>query len=491
VAVDRPDTGAEAAERQQAVEAPPPPADRPGDEDFPSRAESRAAAAASDTDQRQPDRVGDKPDASARDTAGEERDTTIEESTESSTDPEHDEVPAHENSAWDSPDEDDQTTADLAASDRRQTLDSQRPLDDEMGTAGAEDRSARQQLGPEEARVDDPTSGEDLEPASIPAEATVDHRAADDGQDTDTSEHPTDLPAETAEDTHLQDRRPQADQPEAEQTPPTVDDRADSSADIEQATGQPDTDPAGRAPGQAHDADQQIERPGETRGFHPEDEQPGDDALPVSVAETVDESAATDLDKTIDSDDEVTKGTEAVGDTAETPGERFEPPGDGAESTSEDGAQGGEPPGDEDRWDMEFPVGDQLVRVRGGLDPVRTQDWSNEVGDQIPDPADRKGDRIVNAENDETSRPEKLRGKFFREGTDALDKAGKAADHVKKAFTRPPTGHPETRAGPHAVPTPHEGVNVGDTVTALLSTGIVIAEVGRRIHGRLSEKRGA
>jgi hypothetical protein len=144
--------------------------------------------------------------------------------------------------------------------------------------------------------------------------------------------------------------------------------------------------------------------------------------------------------------------------------------------------------GEDKRSDIQLTLDGRPLHEH--LDPAGADGGSNVIGDEVPDPTDRTGARIANAENDEQPRVEKLRSTFYREGTDALDTAGKAAGRVTDILSRPPTGHPETRTGPSAVPAAHDGVNVGDTVTALLSTGIVIAEVGRRIHGNLRRRRG-
>jgi hypothetical protein len=229
VAIDR--SGAEAVENRHAVEKPSsPPPDRPGAEGFPSRAESRAAAAA---DQRQhSDRAAERPAPSA-----EEHDATPEENTESAADQDDGERPAREDGASDSPDEADHEppgslTTDLpgsqdvrdepATTDRQQARDGVAPPHDEVGTAGSERSSLEQQYSLEEPRLDDPPAREDLEPASVPAETAAAHTATGHGQEADTAEPPLGVAAETAEDHYVQDQRSRTDQPETE-TPPAAD----------------------------------------------------------------------------------------------------------------------------------------------------------------------------------------------------------------------------------------------------------------------------
>ena len=128
--------------------------------------------------------------------------------------------------------------------------------------------------------------------------------------------------------------------------------------------------------------------------------------------------------------------------------------------------------------------------LREHLDPVGAAAWSSDTGDQPGDPDDRKGDRIAKSEKDESSRPEKLRRKFHREGTDAVEDAGKAASHVKDILSRSPTGHMETRTGPTATPAPHDGASVTDTFTALVAAGIMIGEASRVVHKKIIQKKG-
>ncbi|GLY87734.1 hypothetical protein Airi02_056630 [Actinoallomurus iriomotensis] len=127
--------------------------------------------------------------------------------------------------------------------------------------------------------------------------------------------------------------------------------------------------------------------------------------------------------------------------------------------------------------------------LREYLDPVGAAAWSNEVGNESPDPSDRAGDRIANPENEKQSRVEKLRRKFHREGTDAAETAGKAASRVKDVLSRSPVGHGEVRTGPSLSPAPHDGISVGDAATALIATGVVFGEFGRLIHEKLAERK--
>jgi hypothetical protein len=127
--------------------------------------------------------------------------------------------------------------------------------------------------------------------------------------------------------------------------------------------------------------------------------------------------------------------------------------------------------------------------LREHLDPVGAAAWSNDVGDQPPDPTDRAGDKTVNPETDEQPRAEKLRSKFHREGTDAVETAGKAAGKVKDILSHSPTGHLETRTGPTATSAPLEGISVGDTATALIAGGVMVAEFGRLIHEKFFQEK--
>lgn len=142
----------------------------------------------------------------------------------------------------------------------------------------------------------------------------------------------------------------------------------------------------------------------------------------------------------------------------------------------------------------EQDVGERLMvdgrPLRERLDPVGSAAWSNEVGDEQPDPTDRTGDRIANTEKDERPRAEKLRSKFHREGTDAVETAGKAASRVKDVLSRSPTGHSEIRTGSSLISAPNDGISVGDTATALIAAGVMFSEFGRLIHGKLVTRKG-
>jgi hypothetical protein len=142
----------------------------------------------------------------------------------------------------------------------------------------------------------------------------------------------------------------------------------------------------------------------------------------------------------------------------------------------------------EDQPALDFMAGNKRVRAYGDLEAGLDQNWSRDFGDERIDPADRLGDRIADTDKNEETHAEKMRRKFHRDGTSAVEKAGKAAKHVKDAVSHPPTGLPEVRV-PKANRAHHEGIGVGDMVTGLAAGAVVISEAGRWIHGKLKQRQ--
>lgn len=138
-------------------------------------------------------------------------------------------------------------------------------------------------------------------------------------------------------------------------------------------------------------------------------------------------------------------------------------------------------------------VGDKTLREY--LDPAGAAAWSNEVGDQVPDPTDRTGHWIADTENkdlekDKKERGEAFRKRFKREREGITDTAGKTTSKVQDLIgKRPPAGHQEVRTGPDATPAPHLGVDAGDVMTAGFAAGVMLAEGARKLHGKIKQMR--
>jgi hypothetical protein len=99
------------------------------------------------------------------------------------------------------------------------------------------------------------------------------------------------------------------------------------------------------------------------------------------------------------------------------------------------------------------------------------------------------GEDLLKEQDEDKSRPEKLRRKFFEVVEDVHEITAKAADRGHDIFAHPPTGHAETGTSPEVVPAPNEGVNSGDLATGLLVLGIMFGE-GIRHHRKMKQKRG-
>jgi hypothetical protein len=136
-------------------------------------------------------------------------------------------------------------------------------------------------------------------------------------------------------------------------------------------------------------------------------------------------------------------------------------------------------------------VGDRLL-VRGKplreyLDPLGAAAWSNEIGDVVNE---RSGDRIVAGESDKDSRFERLRKKGFEKGDDTLETANKATNRAQDLLGRqPPAGHAETRSGPDVSAAPHQGIDGGDALAAVLMVGVLFDDAIRRVQKKATQKK--
>jgi hypothetical protein len=119
------------------------------------------------------------------------------------------------------------------------------------------------------------------------------------------------------------------------------------------------------------------------------------------------------------------------------------------------------------------------------LDPVGAAAWSKEIGDKVPDPTDRLGNRIADTSNDKQSRRERMRKEGWRASEDTIDFTQKRLTDNQAIFS-PPTGHAAARSSPELTALAHEGVSIVDTATALMAAGIVLGELYHQGHKRLS-----
>jgi hypothetical protein len=450
---DGTDTNAETVE-EQPDRRPPPPPDKPGTDGYPSRADSRdGAAAANDTstqntEKPEPHGAQETNEGPSNDNAGERYDNSpSQEDTGARPDTgqPHDEIG----------DAKDAGRREKAPEGQTAPHDSTTPSEtDEQPvpagvTEGAEDKTAGETPAAESANAATPSTIDIGDrPDSAPKQP---EDALVSAPDTQESPHDSlDAPADIASANTPEPTRPADDRTEAAQT-----------AEVE---------------GQAETADKpQLN--------------PTDQALPAIDAKV-------DVDQPSDGLPETTEAGKASEQSGIWPTESKEesglqPENAGGETNTRDEAKAGDD--DATAWDR--TLGERLTvdgkPLREHLDPVGAAAWSSDTGDQPGDPDDRKGDRIAKSENDESSRPEKLRRKFHREGTDAVEDAGKAASHVKDILSHPPAGHMETRSGPTATSAPHDGASVTDTFTALVAAGVMIGEASRLLHKKLIHKKEA
>ncbi|WP_146150153.1 hypothetical protein [Actinomadura rubrobrunea] len=128
--------------------------------------------------------------------------------------------------------------------------------------------------------------------------------------------------------------------------------------------------------------------------------------------------------------------------------------------------------------------------IREYLDPVGAYGGWGEVGDQVPDPTDRTGDRIAKSENDKQSRSDAFRRAFHREGERLVDRAGKTAGKIQDMLKgRPPTGKTEVRTGDHIVSAPHLGLDAANVVTSALVAGVLAGEGIRWVRKKVRSRK--
>lgn len=107
----------------------------------------------------------------------------------------------------------------------------------------------------------------------------------------------------------------------------------------------------------------------------------------------------------------------------------------------------------------------------------------NVVG-QAPDrpPADTDdlppvGEQLLHMESEKASRAERMRLEGYRSADEILEVTSKWSELGHDLLAKqPPTGHTEASTHPEASPGPHEGINPGDTASALLVLTALTAE---------------
>jgi hypothetical protein len=511
MAVDRADTGAEAVEQQRAVDTPPPPPpDRPGAEGFPSRAESRAAAAAPDTDQRQqPDQAADAP--AAQDADGSPIREDVDSPDKTDNDQPGDRAP-------DGHDEGDEQTP-ASPADRHRSDDALAPARDDPRTAEADSDVPERRLDQGEPRLTPPPADEHPEPAHIPAEPI---------------EQPADIPAGEAAEQRPHDESPSPDQSQPEEVPFPADDRTEDSAAI-------------AAP--AETAGDDARPPSPDAGHTTDDSHPAAQAGPDDALDTGGVAELPDRPQPVVEADEVTTGTDDASDhgnnkpTADATEitEPMEPPEDQAAAThsndtvdnhdvaerpgaldrpteTDQATPDTEPVNDSDGPDRDTTAGAASPEAEGGTEPARTADeeriptfeFTTDDGQlvrayfdhddesdepELPgSPPDQPtGEELLEMENTERPKTDKFRRIVAESGGDALEEVHEDADTIDKLVKPlPPIGYPETKTAPdHPVvaTTDHDGAGVGDMVTGLVVGGMVLGEGINRLNNKITKFR--
>jgi hypothetical protein len=424
---DDPDANAETVE-EKPDRRPPPPPDKPGTDGYPSRADSRlGAAAASETSTQTTDRTQEwKPEPPS---------PPREESREQVSTATEDKLEASatsevsEGESSEDRNRKDERSAPLNAADHRQD-----------GSTGAS------------------SSVENAEPTSAGSSPGPSSTGIVDGAQ----------------------RRPEDAVPESENPKApgeSVDAQRDGAAEECE-----DAEPAADASGAAA-----------LRGDHRQvvdERQPdsSDEALPAADVSPVGDHDSSGLEE------EAGKAAKEPGTTlaerTETPGQRLERPDDETAPGDDGKVEGTDPAGTR-------PLGERLMvdgkPIRDHIDPLGAVDVDTDlVTKPWTDPTDGlppTGKELADMESDKLSRFERLRREGYRKIDDGLDVTEKGFDLGVGAFARPPT-HAETRtAQPEFVDAPHQGVTAGEAATGLLAAGIMIGELLRWGHGKLTEEK--
>jgi hypothetical protein len=131
----------------------------------------------------------------------------------------------------------------------------------------------------------------------------------------------------------------------------------------------------------------------------------------------------------------------------------------------------------------------QFVEETYGPAETGTEEESQEPSsttdaDNMSDPP--SGDDLVKMEDEEASRAERARKAFWEDAGDAHDAVDKAGSALHDLWSgHKPEGHAVTSTAPEIAPAPHEGIDGGHAATGIMAAGIVVAEIGRWVRGKL------
>jgi hypothetical protein len=488
--VDRTDAGADGP--KEAAEEPPPPdrrppADRPGAEGAPSRADSRdGAAAANDTSsQTTENQSEDKPDTiqAPQETTDREDSTTVENKPETPGTSESNEGLRN----------DDGTTERRDNSPSQEDLGGRPDTTQPPGGAGQSKDADQRNLALDGQTVPHDTAmPPETDRQAVPADApdrTEDNGAGEtSAADVNNSGSAADI-GENPDGAANPDESPLASGADAQEPPP---DSLDAPGNV---VGDNEREPTYPADGAAETA---ASPAAEDQPESTDKSQLDRQVAPISAAGSgADahkgrEQAHVDSDRIEDRSGETLEGEEAAANTddaSRSGAERF-----AGRSESLDDADLGAA----DQRSAEVAGTSKEEQQGSEVEPITPQPdstserteatWATgglDIAGDLP-----TGEELVKMESDKQSRAERARRKIYESGDEVLDDVGKVVNRIDQIFKRPPTGHPETRTGPEVVPAPHDGINVTDATTALIAAGVVVGEIFRRGRERLNQKKG-
>ncbi|MEV5710272.1 hypothetical protein [Actinoallomurus sp. NPDC052274] len=519
------DNNSETVEHKSAADnRPPPPPDKPGSDGYPSRADSRAgAAAANNTDQpttadKREQQNSGSTDASAESPKGENSEAA-EKDTPAGTQPnEAAESPTKDTDAtpWagsgtrsertgeGSAQQPDEATESANETGRTETSPNSRATTTE--TAASADRSsAAGEVGQQDekkgttdrpAAENDSQAKPDADAAGSPEVSRTSASDATTPQESSSASAADGLPPEASP-----GMRPEAAPDESRNEPgrstdtavPTVDEAGTSTGERVTATNE----------GTLHKQSEAAESAPQADGDAPF--APDNQRLDHTTSKT---DAATGAQKdegpvTTDQPHELAEsvgsadGSEPAGSSTEHAPEIRAAQSSEGDSGDEAGTPDEEPEQAASPWKYDIRVQDVPLEAylnrpdgRDGSpderDPLLTEDpLQGEKPEELP-----TGEELRDMDSDKLSRFDRIRKSALKNAGDILDKSKEYANLGHDVLGRPPTGsHAQVRGlQPEVANAPHDGASVGDLITGVMVAGLLLGEGGRRLHRGLLKK---
>jgi hypothetical protein len=522
------DNNSETVEQKPAADnRPAPPPDKPGSDGYPSRADSRAgAAAANNTDQPTTTDKREQQSSGSTDTTAEspkgENSETAEKDTPAGTRPnESVESPTKDTDA--TPRTDSDTSSERTGEGSAQQPDEATENANEAGrtetspnsratteiAASADRSSAAAEVGQQDEKkglTDHPAGESD-------SQAKPDTDAAGSPEASRTFASDATRPQESSSASAVDDATPEA---SSGMRPESAPDEARNVSGRSTDTAVPTVNEAGTSTGEhatATDEGVSYKQPEAAESAPQADGDaplgPDSQRLDHPASKT---DAATDAQEdgrpvTTDQPHELAEsvgsadGSESAASSTEHAPELRAAQSSEGDSGDEAGTPEEEPEQAESPWKYDIKVQD--VPLEAYLNRPNSQDGSpnersmsdDERFGEIPAWLEKRdeppaGDELRDMDSDKLSRLDRLRKEGYRKLGDVKDVTEKAFDLGVGAFARPPT-HSETRSptGPYVAEAPHQAITAGEAATGLLAAGVLFGETLRAARERMIRRR--